>query len=182
VRAPDTSSVSLTLDTLPSLFVSTEVDPLRGRFDDRSGIEYLIDTVGPTDEPLEIDIRLTAHHEVPYTDAEVAAAITGYADVQLERLAAARERIRRLVFKELTFGVIFLASCLLLGSILAGFDVGPEWFRGFIVEGLVIVGWIALWHPVDMLFFERLPLIREQRILNRLKQADVRVRRADSRR
>ena len=37
------------------------------------------------------------------------------------------------------------------------------------------VGWIALWHPVDMLFFERLPLLREQRVLRRIQNADVRV-------
>lgn len=40
----------------------------------------------------------------------------------------------------------------------------------------MIVGWIALWHPVDMLFFERIPLVREQRILRRIAGATVSTR------
>lgn len=41
---------------------------------------------------------------------------------------------------------------------------------------LVIVGRMSMWHPVDMLFFERVPLIRDQRVLCRIQGADIRVR------
>ena len=66
--------------------------------------------------------------------------------------------------------LVGLAVAALLAS-----SSGPSWARTFFSEGLIIVGWIALWHPVDMLFFERLPLLREQRVLRRIQNADVRV-------
>ena len=30
------------------------------------------------------------------------------------------------------------------------------------------------WHPVDALFFDRLPLVKEKRVLRRVQHADVR--------
>lgn len=167
------------LDRVEELFTATAADPLQGRYDPRSGIEYLLDNVEPIDQPLHIDIAV-GEGEVGNQNVRIGEALAGYAAVRTERLALERARIRRLGLKELAFGVGFLAFCLVASTLLAGFQLGPEWFRHLVVEGLVIIGWISLWHPVDMLFFERLPLIREQRILKRLSDAQVTVRRADS--
>jgi hypothetical protein len=52
-------------------------------------------------------------------------------------------------------------------------SISPEWLGQLVVEGLVIVGWIALWHPVDMLCFDRLPLLRDKRVLVRVQQAQI---------
>jgi hypothetical protein len=169
------SSVSLALDRVEELFAPRPVDPLQGRFDGRSGFEYLVEEVEPSREPLVVDITLTDPSEPTHTNEQVSRAIVGFADLAIARVEAEKLRIRRLGLKELTFGLCFLLACLLSGSAIAAFELGPDWFRDFIVEGLIIVGWIALWHPVDMLFFGRLPLIREQRVLDRLRNAQVRL-------
>lgn len=171
--------VDLTLDVLDDLFVARPADPLNGRFDARSGFEYLLENVAPSREAIRVRISLAGENSVRYTDEGIAAAIAGYASARLDRVGAELARIRRLAFKELAFGVVFLALCLVVSSVLAGVGITPDWLRDFFVEGLVIIGWIALWHPVDMLFFERLPLIRERRILHRLHSAQVEVRRRD---
>lgn len=93
---------------------------------------------------------------------------------RLDRLDVERAAIRRRGLKELLVGLLFLGACLAVAALLAS-SSGPSWARTFFSEGLIIVGWIALWHPVDMLFFERLPLLREQRVLRRIQNADVRV-------
>ncbi|MFZ4896486.1 hypothetical protein ACL9RL_18750 [Plantibacter sp. Mn2098] len=136
----------------------------------------LLDKVDPAPLPLIIDITITEATDAGCTDAQVSRALSGYAAERIARVETEKARIRRLGLKELTFGLCFLALCLASASTLAAFEIGPGWFRDVIVEGLVIVGWIALWHPVDMLFFERLPLIRKQRVLNRVRRAEVTLR------
>ncbi|WP_336627547.1 MULTISPECIES: hypothetical protein [unclassified Microbacterium] len=171
--------VSLVLEDLDELFTPRPVDPLHGRFDDRTGFEYLVETVDGSADGLRIDITVTGSTDERRSERQIADALGGFAIAHSERLESEKARIRRLGFRELLFGLIFLAACLLGGSAVAVLDIGPHWVRTFLGEGLVIVGWIALWHPVDMLFFEHLPLAREQRVLARLAAASVRLVGAD---
>jgi len=42
-------------------------------------------------------------------------------------------------------------------------------------EGLTIVGWVALWRPLDLLLFERWALRRDIALYRRLEQMEVEV-------
>ena len=172
-------SVSLRLEDVEDLFAGRPGDPLRGRFPVRSGFEQLCDLVEPNGEPLLVELDLTLdndEHDVPDLRARVSRALSGYAASEIARIDLERARVRRLGLKELVFGLAFLGLCLIVSSSLTALDIGPEWLRQFLVEGLVIIGAIALWHPVDMLFFARLPLVRELRVLRRLETAALTIR------
>lgn len=43
-------------------------------------------------------------------------------------------------------------------------------------EGLIILGWIALWRPTEMLAYEWVPLVRKRRLYERLAGVHVAVR------
>lgn len=43
-------------------------------------------------------------------------------------------------------------------------------------EGLIIIGWIALWRPTEMLAYEWVPLVRKRRLYERLAGVQVVVR------
>lgn len=168
-------SVELTLQRIDELFIDPTPAPLEGRFEERSGVEQLLDVIPDSTHPLTVHLALR-HEAGEFAPAEVQRALSGYADARIAQSGRERERIRKLGQKELAFGVAFLAFCLVCGSAVSSLEFAPDWLRGFFAEGLVIVGWIALWHPVDMLFFERLPLLREERLLRRLAHATVHLR------
>ncbi len=63
---------------------------------------------------------------------------------------------------------MFLAICLLGASVVETVDVFSGFLGNFVAEGLVIIGWIRLWHPIDMLLFEPWPLHRERRVYQSL--------------
>ncbi len=88
-------------------------------------------------------------------------------------------RVARRGRTELLFGVVFLAACFALSSAAAS-SLEPYWLSDFISEGLIIVGWIALWHPVDMLLFERWPLRRDIRLLRTIRDAEIRIGSTDA--
>lgn len=173
--ATEAHDVGLEIDNLDDLFHTPLTDPMNGRFETRSGFDRLVDDVEPILRPLVITLSVTGDAEAEASAERVERALAGVAQGRIAQLRAERIRIRRLGLKELGFGLAFLALCLIAGSSIAAFDIGPVWFRHFATEGLVIVGWISLWHPVDMLFFDRLPIAREQRVLARIACARVRV-------
>lgn len=167
---------SLRLDDINELFEAPAVDPLRGRFEARSVFEQLVDTVEPAHSGLEINIIVPSEGELP-TEEQIERAIAGTVAAELGILKREMLRIRRLGYKELVFGLMFLAACLILSGTLESLVASPSWLVDFAGEGLVIVGWISLWHPVDMLFFECLPLLRKKRILENIGKARVHLER-----
>lgn len=174
---PGQARVSLALADITDLFTAPSPNPLEGRFENRSGIQRLLSLVDPTSSlPLHVDIALDRGGDPNESESRIERALQGYCGERIERIDLQRAEVKRLGFKELGFGLVFLAGCLIAGSLLLATQAGPEWLRTFLTEGLVILGWIGLWHPVDMLFFERIPLIRDQRILSRIRDAEVSVR------
>lgn len=174
---PDSAMVSVHLVDRAELFAAPPLDPFRGVVETRSGIDRIRDQLPSGWAPVTIAINLDNAPDGDTQDAvdAVRTALVSYCDAQIDLLYLARDRVRRLGLKELGFGLAFLALCLLGGSAISAAGVGPGWIQTFVVEGLVIVGWIALWHPVDMLFFDRLPLVRDQRVFRRIRDAQVTV-------
>ena len=48
--------------------------------------------------------------------------------------------------------------------------------RGAVREGLLILSWVVLWRPIDLLIYEWIPVRRQRMLLRRLRAAEVDVR------
>jgi hypothetical protein len=171
-------TLSVSLDVVEDLFVSPTLNPLKGRFETQSGIDRLIALLPPKRGPENVTIAISAGPDATGSTppaTEVTAAFDGYARQRISDLIAARKRLKTRGLKELFFGLLFLAVCLAISSALSAIDFGTPWLTQFYSEGLIIVGWIALWHPVDLLLFERWPLNREIGALERLRLATLTV-------
>jgi hypothetical protein len=72
-------------------------------------------------------------------------------------------------------GAVFLA-CMLLRQQLA------QWFVSdpphLIDEGLIVLAWVAIWIPVEQLFYDLAPQLRRRRFYRKLMQVRVHVRHA----
>jgi hypothetical protein len=67
-----------------------------------------------------------------------------------------------------------LAACVVLGQFLASrFEEG--YFNRFFNEGLIILGWVANWRPIEIFLYEWWPLVRRRELYRRLSVASVRV-------
>jgi Na+/melibiose symporter-like transporter len=75
-----------------------------------------------------------------------------------------------------TGSVLFVIGLLLSTNFLEP-DV-PEFLQNLLGNGVfLVIAWIGLWYPLDLLFFARSPLRREMRALERMAQMPVVVRR-----
>ena len=84
--------------------------------------------------------------------------------------------LRRQGWASLRPGVpLFLIGLLFSTDFLAP-DV-PEFFQNLLGNGVfLVIAWVGLWYPLDLLFFARLPLRRQQRVLDALLTMPVELR------
>ena len=81
----------------------------------------------------------------------------------------------RLLFRDgrvaLMIGLAFLFSCVLLRELASSFgnDAPSEIFG----EGMLIIGWVAMWRPLEIFLYEWVPIRRRCRILANLAQMAV---------
>ena len=75
--------------------------------------------------------------------------------------------------RHLTVGLIALGTATLLSSFVP--HLVDEPLARILQESLIVGGWVAMWRPMELLLYDRLPVRREARLYDRLAQAEVQV-------
>lgn len=106
------------------------------------------------------------------------AAMGRYADTAITDNRFRMAALRRNGLRQIPYSLVFLSACILLGILLGSEAVSaiPTWVSTVVSEGAFIVGWVALWGPVDTLLFARFPLIGENLALLALKGTELEIR------
>jgi hypothetical protein len=76
--------------------------------------------------------------------------------------------------RSLAVGLAILAACMGLAWVLATVADGRP-SAVILRESVGILGWVAMWKPVEMLLHDRRPILRRRRLLRRLCQARIEV-------
>jgi hypothetical protein len=167
------SIIKVHVNEVRQLFNSMDPSPFRERDLDPDCEEFIVSWARefPTDRPLEVEIQVD--QEAPGTDTQrrVAAAVQAHfgREAELQRL-----RLRRTMREgrvALGTGLLFLTAGILGASLLAAAQLGP--LGGILSESMIIGGWVAMWHPMEILLYGLWPLYRERRLLERLAAANV---------
>jgi hypothetical protein len=165
----------LQLADVQELFAPPDFDPFdrQARFD--SGIDRLIDDLKPTAliRKVRTTIVLPADRIEAGLENKIRGALERYCQHKIRQNQRELSSLRWKGVKALQNGLIFLAACLLLSTAAENGEFLPEFLRRFLGEGLLIVGWVSLWHPVEVLLYEWWSPSRENQLYNRLRQMDL---------
>ena len=74
----------------------------------------------------------------------------------------------------LVIGLLFLVACLALRRELLTHPLVID--KAIVDEGLLILGWVAMWRPIEVLLYDWWPLARRRSLLRRLATIPVEVR------
>lgn len=77
--------------------------------------------------------------------------------------------------RSLVIGLTVLAACVGISSV-AGTLLGDSPVNRFLTEGVIILGWVANWRPLEIFLYDWWPLVRRKRLLERLAAAPVETR------
>jgi hypothetical protein len=173
----ETAYIDLRISHLGQLFESMDPSPFREKALDDKAARYLLDSVReqPRDAPLRVVVHLPeslriAAHNLP----------DGIHNHFRFEVQQARRELRWRMgagWRALLVGVLLLAACVVVGSLLAAqFADSAHAGLRILDEGLLILGWVALWRPLDILLFDRFELRAGLQTLRRLTDVPVDLR------
>lgn len=166
------AEIRFRIQALGQLHDSYDPSPFHERALDPKAESYILSCARelPAGQPMTLVV------EVPppllAREAETAAAI--HAHFALSQAAAQREIRARLATGRglLLLGIAVLVPCLLLRQLI---DSTAGTLMEAISEGLLILGWVALWKPLEVLLFERFERRQELQLLETLCRVPVRL-------
>jgi hypothetical protein len=178
VSAAD-EDVVVALSRPEELFDVDEAALLHGEARTVPGVEELVDELlgrSRVGRRAQIVLTLPAAAVQPGTAEQLQGAIERYCR---GRIAAKQREVQvlwRQGLRSLRSGSILFILGLLLSSGFLDPDVDPFW-QNLLGNGVfLVIAWVGLWYPLDLLFFAREPLRRELQILRVLQESPVEVR------
>jgi len=171
--SPGEAKIEISLNRLPQLFNSLDPSPFHERDLDQDAEDYII---GSAEEiglqrPIELVIHLPSD-QLPSSSAhDLGEAIHNYFGY---REAHERRRLR-LLFRDgriaLVSGLAFLFCCVLLREL--AFSFGNDTASDIFGEGMLIIGWVAMWRPLEIFLYEWVPIRRRCKVLAKLAAMPV---------
>ncbi|MDI4663906.1 hypothetical protein K9U40_06130 [Xanthobacter autotrophicus] len=173
------TDIEIRVERVSQLFNMLDPYPFRERDLDPEAEAYIVDWASelPHGAPVRIVVHLPAVEAASPEAQGLPQAMRRYF---IERQAAFGRELKEL-FRvgrvSLAIGVTVLALCLLLANIF-GDRTFAKSLWGFAAEGLIIVGWVALWRPMEIFLYDWWPIARQRKLYRRLAEATVEVVRA----
>ncbi|EJG08147.1 hypothetical protein Metli_2206 [Methanofollis liminatans DSM 4140] len=171
-----TTLVEMTLSSVAQFFNSFDPAPFYEKELDRDAVDYILAAVSdlPPETPMKIVIYLPP------------ASATGENARMMERAVRAHftylvrngNRQMRLRFREgrinMAIGLLFLFACLSAHQFLTPWTTNG--FAAVIRESFIIIGWVALWEPVQFFLYGWHPARRMRRVYLKVIGMPVEVR------
>jgi hypothetical protein len=166
--------IELRLSQGAQLFNTLDPSPFNERDFDERAEAYVVGWARelPRDAPLSVRIQLPAEEAKRAEDNDLADAFCNYFGGRAQAMRRELRELFRAGRRYSLIGVAVLIVCL-TASRLVGALNAP--FAGVLEEGLVIVGWVANWKPIEVFLYDWQPLRRNMRLYERLAEADVKI-------
>lgn len=168
--AADTADIDIRVQRIEQLFDSLDPSPFREKSLDVDFEAYLRDCAGEHAPGVRLRLRIHAPPDLIARRTDIESAIHAHFHfllVQVERRHRASQRRYRSV---VVIGFAVLSASLLLRQLLADWH-GP--LSEVLVEGLLVLGWVALWRPIEVLLFERQEAQQKRQVLATLARIEV---------
>ena len=167
--------ISVTLNKIEELFQQTDFDPFNPESRCESGIADLFNQTQkiPRKELLQIEINFQGSNEVNKTKDEIQDALLRYCDVQISHSEREILEIRQQGIRDIGWASL-ISILLLLGAYFITLVTSlPEIIIYLLSTGAGIIAWVALWPPLDSIFYEWSPYRQTKLRYEQLKSAQV---------
>ena len=174
------SPIEVRVENISQLFDTLDPYPFSERDLDSDAEEYIVGWARelPRDAPISIVIHMPAA-EVAKQDAKaLTTALNRYFAYRAGIILRDVNELFRVGRIALLIGVVVLAFCLTVARLASGL-FGDATFARFLQEGLIILGWVANWKPIEIFLYDWWPLLRRRNLYRRLSEASVEVRSYD---
>jgi hypothetical protein len=165
--------IEIRLNSASQLFNSFDPSPFQERDLDDNAEEFIVGWA--REFPDREKLRIVVHLPKDQCDREGAtlpAAVTQHFEYRASVMRRELSETFRSGRRYLLVGLSIFAACHLAAEVLANTFPDDTFVEG-IVQGLIIIGWVANWRPFELLIYDWWPLRRRIRLYERLAKADI---------
>jgi hypothetical protein len=168
-----TELIEVNLTELNQLFNSLDPSPFHERDLDHDAEEFIVSWA--QEHSRKHDLKLVVHlakHPVDVADAQklVADSIAHYFEYRAEMTLREFKRLMREGRVSFLIGLLFLGTCQLTATLITPAD--GNW-QSVAREGLTIIGWVAMWKPLEIYLYRWWPLLSLRKLYQRLSRMPV---------
>lgn len=166
--------IELKLKTQAQLYNSLDPAPFHERDLDADAADYIREAM--QELHAHAKVKLVIHLQeaaAPDTVRDVSDAIHHYFEYRARTRQMELKQLLRIGRISLVVGLAFMAFCFELSQLLAGSD---NTFASISREGLIIIGWVAMWRPIDIFLYSWWPIRGEIRLYQRIARLDIEVK------
>ena len=173
----DSALIELRLDSVAQLFNSFDPAPFLAKDLDQDAEDWIVGAL--TELPEGRQPRIVIHLPEDELRSQQAHGLPDAIHNYFAFRAETAARDLRVQFQRgrtsLMIGLAFLAGCTALRELLLVTLPESIYQRG-LNEGLLIVGWVAMWRPLEIYLYDWWPFRRRRRLFERLSRIDIEVR------
>ena len=149
--------IEIRLNKIDQIFNSLDPSPFIEREIDRNAKNYIVESLQELPINSKIKVLLYIPHAIDRDASNlVAEAIHNYFDYCYDAKVKELRQLFRTGRISLAIALVFLGACITIDSLIS------SWFGGTIVkilhEGLFIVGWVAMWRPIEIFLYDWVPI------------------------
>ena len=175
-KAPRQCTIELRVERISHLFDPFDPFPIPSRDLAKSAEEFILGWA--RELPRDADIRILIH--MPEGEAQspeakgLKEAIARHFTSSAERVSRDLNELFRVGRLSLAIGLGVLAACIIGGRMITGL-MGEGPVTRLLAEGLLILGWVANWRPIEIFLYDWWPLAQRRRLHQQLAAAPVEV-------
>ncbi len=174
--AVNSAVLEIRLRELSQLFDSMSPSPFRERDLSRNTEEYIVDRIKelPSRKSWALVIHFDHLTGLGNDEGTVGDAIRVHFARQANLLRRKRRELMHRGLISLVIGVAFLTAVFIIAHFVSRLSSGNAWAR-LLDQGLLIVGWVAMWRPLEIFLYDWWPILNEQRLYERLSRIAVQI-------
>ncbi|MEO6742296.1 MAG: hypothetical protein ABIP20_18790 [Chthoniobacteraceae bacterium] len=178
MTAPDaTRLIEVKVQTMHQLFNSMDPSPFHERDLDRDAEQFIVSWAQehPMHTPLRLVVHLGQPPEKSGPQADIAESIHHYFTYRAELNQRDFHQLLREGWTSLLIGLAFLAVCVTIAQSIPVFPRGSG-LATVMKEGFTIIGWVAMWRPLEIYLYRWWPIRHLGKIYTKLSTVPVEVR------
>jgi len=172
--AAEPASIELRITSLEQLFNSLDPFPFLERDLDKSAEEFIVGWARelPSSGTIRIVIHLPSPQMEQARKSDIEDALHRYFAYRAEMIGRDLSELFRIGRRSLAIGLAVLLFCIGLREFsLSSF--GRDGIFAFVNEGLIILGWVANWKPLEVFLYDWWPVASHRNLYRRLARAEV---------
>jgi hypothetical protein len=169
-----TATIEVQVSSPEQLFNSLDPFPFRDRDLDKAAEEFIVGWARelPSDKQIDLVVHLPAQQAGNWQALGVEDAFHRYFAYRAEIIGRDLSELFRVGRRSLQIGLtVLLLSAGASELSVAAF--GREGFATVLNEGLIILGWVANWRPLEIFLYAWWPIAGQRQLYRRLAQAHV---------